>query len=279
MTNEERSYVADMTSFSGPVRHVIVFLVDGMRPDGLQAARTPFLDQFLEKGVHTYRARSVMPTTTLPCHTSLFFSVPPEVHGIRGNTWQALPVQIPGLFDVLHQNGLSAASFYNWEELRDLSRPGLLKASFFVKDSPDDNGQADRDVSALAFSWLRTHEWSFAFVYFHNTDKTGHGCGWMSASYLDAIANADRCIHDICGILPEDTMVIITSDHGGHENTHHSDLEEDMTIPLIMYGPGIPRGEGIRGEVSILDIAPTVVRALGIEKPDGWLGKEIRFIS
>jgi predicted AlkP superfamily pyrophosphatase or phosphodiesterase len=268
-----------MTSFTRPVRHVIVFLVDGMRPDGLQAARTPFLDQLLGKGVHTYRARSVMPTTTLPCHTSLFFSVPPEVHGIRGNTWQALPVEIPGLFDVLHQNGLSAASFFNWEELRDLSRPGLLKASFFVKDSPEDNGQADRDVAALALSWLGTHEWSFAFVYFHNTDKTGHGCGWMSASYLDAIANADHCIQDICRILPEDTMIIVTSDHGGHENTHHSDLEEDMTIPLIMCGPGIPCGKAVSSEVSILDIAPTVVRALGIEKPDGWLGKEIRFIS
>jgi predicted AlkP superfamily pyrophosphatase or phosphodiesterase len=269
-----------MTSVSnGPVRHVIVFLVDGMRPDGLQAARTPFLDQLREKGAHTFGARSVMPTTTLPCHTSLFFSVPPEVHGIRDNTWQALPAQIPGLFDVLHHCGLSAASFYNWEELRDLSRPGLLKASFFVKDSKDDDGQADRDVSALACSWLGTHEWSFAFVYFHNTDKTGHGRGWMSASYLDAIANADRCIQEVCGILPEGTMVIVTSDHGGHENTHHSDLEEDMVIPLIMCGPGIPRGEGIRGDVSILDIAPTVVCALGIEKPDGWLGKEIRFSS
>ena len=266
-----------MASLSGSSGRAIVFLVDGMRPDGLQAARTPFLDKVLERGAFTFKARSVMPTTTLPCHTSLFFSVPPEVHGIRGNTWQVLPTHIPGLFDVIHQNGLSAASFYNWEELRDLSRPGLLKASFFVKDIPEDNGQADRDVSSLAFSWLRDHEWSFAFVYFHHTDKMGHDCGWMSASYLEAIANADRCIQDICGSLPEDAMVIITSDHGGHENTHHSDLEEDMTIPLIMYGPGIPRGEEICDVVSILDIAPTVVRALGIEEPDSWLGKAIVF--
>ena len=33
---------------------------------------------------------------------------------------------------------------------------------------------------------------------------------------------------------PEDTVVIITSDHGGHDNTHHSDQEEDMTIPLVI---------------------------------------------
>lgn len=88
----------------------------------------------------------------------------------------------------------SFASFYKWEELRYLSRPDLLKASFFSKDVPEDNGQTDRDIASLASSWLRAHEWSFAFVSLDNTDKMDHACGWMSASWLDAIAHADRCI-------------------------------------------------------------------------------------
>ena len=67
----------------------------------------------------------------------------------------------------------------------------------------------------------------------------------------------------VCRILPEDAVVIVTSDHGGHDNTHHSDQEEDMTVPLMMYGPGIPKGREIDGPVSIMDIAPTVVRFLG----------------
>jgi predicted AlkP superfamily pyrophosphatase or phosphodiesterase len=258
------------------VRNVAVFLVDGLRPDGLRLAHTPFMDEVLDRGAHTFRARSVMPTTTLPCHTSLFFSIPPGIHGIRDNVWQTLPTPVPGLFDVIHQQGLSAAAFYNWEPLRDLSRPGSLAASCFLADVPDDGGQSDREVSGVARSWLQSHEWAFSFVYMHNTDKTGHRYGWMSDPYLAAINNADCCIQQICRILPEDTVVIITSDHGGHDNTHHSDQEEDMTIPFMIYGPGIPQGREIREQVSIMDIAPTIVRFLGLEQPEGWMGKAIR---
>lgn len=260
---------------SESVKKVIIFLVDGMRPDGLHLADTPFMDVVLGRGCYTFHASSVMPTTTLPCHTSLFFSIPPDVHGIRENVWRPLPKPIPGLFDVIHQHELAAAAFYNWEALRDLSPPGSLAASCFLKDVPDDGGQSDREVSALALSWLQSHEWAFSFVYMHNTDKTGHRFGWMSNPYLAAISNADRCIQKICRVLPEDTVVIITSDHGGHDNTHHSDQMEDMTIPLMIYGPGIPRGREISGQVSIMDVAPTVLRFLRLEQPEEWIGKAI----
>lgn len=256
-------------------KNVIVFLVDGMRPDGLRLADTPFMDEVLRQGAYTFNMRSVMPTTTLPCHTSLFFSIPPDVHGILDNTWHSLSKPIPGLFDVIHQQGLSAASFYNWEPLRDLSRPGSLAASCFFRDAPDDGGQSDCKVASSAAAWLQAHEWAFAFVYMHNTDKTGHRYGWMSDAYLDAIGNADRCIQQIARTLPADTTVIITSDHGGHDNTHHSDQKEDMTIPLMIYGPGIPKGIEISSQVSIIDLAPTIVRFLGIEPPEGWMGKAI----
>lgn len=264
-----------MVSIGKSVKKVVVFLVDGMRPDGLRLAHTPFMDGVLEQGAYTFHARSVMPTTTLPCHASLFFSIPPDLHGIRDNVWQTLPKTIPGLFDVIYEQGLAAAAFYNWEPLRDLSRPGSLAASCFLKDVPDDGGQCDREVSAFALTWLQSHEWAFSFVYMHNTDKTGHRYGWMSDSYLAAINNADCCIEKVCRILPKDAVVIVTSDHGGHDNTHHSDQEEDMTVPLMMYGPGIPKGREIDGPVSIMDIAPTVVRFLGLEKPEGWMGKAI----
>jgi phosphopentomutase len=40
----------------------------------------------------------------------------------------------------------------------------------------------------------------------------------MSDSCPKAIADADRCIQSICSSLSEDTTVIITSDHGGHDH-------------------------------------------------------------
>lgn len=266
-----------MTSSNPAARRAVLFLVDGMRPDGLQAAKTPFLDRLLAQGAHTYRARTVMPSTTLTCHTSLFFSVPPGVHGILDNVWKAFPRKSPGLFDVIGEAGLPAATFFNWEPLRDLWKAGSPAASLFLKDAPGDDGRTDRELSSLARAWLPSHEWLFSFVYLHNTDKTGHASGWMSAAYLEAIANADQCIESICGTLPEDALVIVAADHGGHDHTHHTDLEEDMTVPLILKGPGIPKNLEIPDKVSIMDIAPTVVRFLGLTRPEAWQGKEIVF--
>lgn len=266
-----------MISFNQAAGHAVLFLVDGMRPDGLQAAKTPFLDRLAAQGAYTHRARTVMPSTTLTCHTSLFYSIPPEVHGIMDNTWKPFPPKGPGLFDVIRQAVLPAACFFNWEPLRDLWQPGSLAASLFLKDAPGDDGRCDRELSSLALAWLHDHEWAFSFVYLHNTDKTGHASGWMSDAYLDAIANADRCIEGICSILPEDALVIVTGDHGGHDHTHHTDLAEDMTLPLILQGPGIPKDLEIPGNVSIMDLAPTLVRFLGLERPETWQGREIVF--
>ncbi|MCE5264526.1 MAG: alkaline phosphatase family protein [Deltaproteobacteria bacterium] len=266
-----------MTSSNPPARRAVLFLVDGMRPDGLQAAETPFLDRLIGQGAHTYQARTVMPSTTLTCHTSLFFSIPPETHGILDNVWKPFARDNHGLFQLLREAGLTAATFFNWEQLRDLWQPGSLAASLFLKDAPGDDGRTDRELSSLAFSWLSSHDWAFAFVYLHNTDKAGHASGWMSAAYLEAISNADRCIESICGSLPEDALVIVAADHGGHDHTHHTDLEEDMTVPLILRGPGIPKNLEIPGKVGIMDIAPTVARFLGLAWPDAWQGRAISF--
>ena len=65
----------------------VLFVVDGMRPDGLQRADTPVMDRLISSGVHTFAARTLMPSITLPCLASLFLSVDPAEHGVTTNTW------------------------------------------------------------------------------------------------------------------------------------------------------------------------------------------------
>ena len=76
----------------------------------------------------------------------------------------------------------------------------------------------------------------------------------------------------------ESTLIIVTSDHGEeflehsgvlHGRTHY---DEVLRIPLILRGPGIPRGRRISDPVSINDILPTTLALLGLpwkEKTDG----------
>ncbi|MBN2472158.1 MAG: alkaline phosphatase family protein [Anaerolineae bacterium] len=257
-------------------QRVILFLVDGMRPDGLLAAHTPALDRLRVAGAHTLTARTVMPSMTLPCHASLILGVPPARHGITTNVWAPQVRPVPGLFDVLAGAGLATAFFYNWEELRDLARPGALHAAFMVKDTSGDSS-ADTEIARLAASWLRDRPFDFAFVYLGATDIAGHAWGWMSERYLAAISHADRCIATVLAAVPHDVTVLVTSDHGGHAQTHGTELPEDMTIPLIASGPGIPPGITLNYPVQITDIAPTITRLLGVPAPGEWIGRPLAF--
>src|SRR5437870_1630495 len=99
-------------------RRAVLILIDGMRPDGLQAAHTPAIDSLIARGAHTFSAQTVMPSITLPCHSSLFYGVHPERHGITTNTWHPFARPVPSLIDIMKQAlRRKTAMFYNWGEL------------------------------------------------------------------------------------------------------------------------------------------------------------------
>ncbi|MGC8571577.1 MAG: sulfatase [Caldivirga sp.] len=94
-----------------------------------------------------------------------------------------------------------------------------------------------------------------------------------------------RMISDL-GLL-EDTIIIITSDHGeglGEHNVffdHHTLYEWDVKTPLIIrlpdkltdeIGRGRVRGVAYSGLVQNTDIAPTILDALGVAKPSSMTG-------
>ena len=84
----ERKDIKDM-------KKVILILSDGFRPDALTSCGNPYGRELLEKGSYSLEARTVCPSVTLPCHMSLFHSVPPQRHGILTNTY--VPQVRPGI--------------------------------------------------------------------------------------------------------------------------------------------------------------------------------------
>lgn len=254
---------------------VILFSIDGMRPDGMMQARTPAMDALMAGGAHTLTAQTVMPSSTLPCHSSLFYGCRPERHGITTNTWTPQVRPVPRVFEVVHQAGGTTASFYNWEQLRDLSPPGVLNAAVFLRNC--DSPEGDHDLADLAVDWIQSHVFSLAFVYFGHVDIAGHNDGWMSDPYIAAIENADACIQKVLDAAPENRLVLLTSDHGGHGQSHGTDCREDMTTPYIMCGAGVPENLALDRPVNITDIAPTITGALEIDAPADWIGTPVTF--
>jgi len=250
----------------------LLILVDGMRPDALY--QIPEAQEILCKSRHTLTAKTVVPSVTLPCHLSLFHSVDPERHGTTTNTYAPQVRPINGLCEVVKRNGMQCAFFYGWEELRDLARPGSLDFSYYCSGRHIGRPAMNDKVTNMAIAQLNSNYTDFAFLYLGYTDWAGHQYGWMSSGYMEAMHNSWKNIQRVLASLPEDYAVIITADHGGHGRVHGTEMVEDMTIPLILLGNGIDTAQTLE-EVSIKDVAPTIVKLLGIQPDEDWEGKSL----
>jgi arylsulfatase A-like enzyme len=208
---------------------------------------------------------------------SIFHSVPPTRHGVTTNDWVPMARPLPGLVEQAHAAGLCCASIYNWEPLRNLSRPEKLDFAYF-RNGAETNAEADHIIANEAARYLADAKSDFAFVYFGTVDTAGHNYGWMSAEYLEQLEYVDEALGILLDALPANTTVLLQSDHGGHDRNHGTDSPADMTIPWMVSGPNIRLGHEIQTEVSLLDTAPTLARILGIPVPSQWEGRCIEEI-
>lgn len=253
-------------------KSVLLILVDGLRPDAIENCDHPYLKDLCKKSCWSWNASTVMPSVTLPCHTSLFLSVDPIRHGIITNTWVPQVRPIKSICDAAYQAGRKCAMFYNWEELRDLNRPESLDANYYCRAVGRAPGTADLAVTKQAISYIRDEKPDFVFLYLGETDEVGHSKGWMSPEYLNAVSTASACIEEIMNSLPDGWNTIITADHGGHDRTHGTELPEDMTIPLYLAGPAFIPGK-LADTPNIKDIAPTIAALLDFQPPAEWEGR------
>jgi arylsulfatase A-like enzyme len=114
------------------------------------------------------------------------------------------------------------------------------------------------------------------FIHFGTTDGMGHVHGWMSPEQFSVIFRADEALGRILAELDarglrDETLIIISADHGGHDTIHGTYMREDMTIPWVMSGPGVQPG-ALASPVHTMDTAATAAFALGLPIPSEWDG-------
>jgi arylsulfatase A-like enzyme len=79
----------------------------------------------------------------------------------------------------------------------------------------------------------------------------------------------------------EETLIILTSDHGEEFQEHGSLLhgrtyyQEVIAIPLLLNGPGVPAGLTVQEPVHLVDVAPTLLRLLGLPAPSNGDGVDL----
>jgi arylsulfatase A-like enzyme len=115
-------------------------------------------------------------------------------------------------------------------------------------------------------------------------DKVAHGdeekAGVLRRLYDGEVRYVDDEFARVWAVLPENALVIISSDHGeefwehggyDHGNTLY---EEVIRIPLIVRFPG-GRGGTSDVPVGLVDVAPSVLSYLGLDVPPSVQGRDM----
>ncbi|MBE6573738.1 MAG: hypothetical protein E7652_05025 [Ruminococcaceae bacterium] len=249
---------------------VLIILTDGMHPDALKGIEKA--ENFIRESASTLQGRSVMPSDTLPCHMSLFKSVPPELHKCKSNSYTKPDKDYRTICDVLSHRDLKCAMLYSWEQLRDINRPNDIAFSCYINEEMYGYKETVHKLTDKAIELLREDICDFIFLHYDLIDEMGHHNGWLSDEYIDAVEYIWDEIYKVLEHTDDNTTVFVLSDHCGHEHDHGDEC--DTLIPVMIKGKSFEKGSALK-DVSIMDIAPTVAKLFGIPSDPEWNGKAL----
>src|SRR5208282_3898732 len=129
-----------------------------------------------------------------------------------------------------------------------------------------------KTVAARATAYIIEQKPNLCFIHFTDTDDTGHRYGWGSPEQVRAFAEVDAALTKVLQAIrtagiAEESVVVVTADHGGHRKTHGSRRPEDMTIPWIAWGRSVRPHYRITSPVNTCDTAATALWLLGVTVP------------
>lgn len=271
-------------------QNLLIVTIDTLRADrvgvyGDSEARTPAIDALARRGVMFQHAFAPTPIT-LPSHASLMTGRYPPGHAARHNGMR-MDLAVPTLADHLEKAGFATAAFVSAFPLD--RRFGLIKGFRTYGDKLPravDGRRANERAGATtvdeAIAWLQRRQQERFFLWVHMFEphapygdpRNGRPA---EARYRDEIAEADRQVGRLVAALGEraaSTLIVLTSDHGEafgeHGEVAHSVFIYDTTlrVPLVIAGPDVSEGGRINASVNLVDVAPTVTRALGVTPMD-----------
>lgn len=259
-------------------RHVVVISVDGLRPDVIGRVHAPTLQRLVAEGSATLHASTILPSKTLPSHTSMLTGVVPARHGVTWNTDETATegvVQVPTVFTLAHARGLRTAAVFGKAKFHHLEVPGSLD---FVRSPASDAEAWTVDVTVpMVEEHLAADRPNLLFFHVGEPDYAGHDHGWLSAPYVAAVTAADGAVARVLAAADRafgagEYAVILTADHGGHDHTHGSDADADVTIPWVLWGEAVRGGTNLPVRVRTMDTAATALWLLGLAVPADWDG-------
>ena len=246
-----------------PARHLIFIGLDGWGGKYLPKADMPTVKRMMKHGASSIYQYNVMPSNSRENWTALFFGAELEDDALGS---------FPSIFSIVNERKKSSSVFfYEWDWLDRIASGETTEKHKIL---------SDEESARLIAAHITEKKPVFTAVVFNEPDSVGHNKVWGSSAYKAKLAELDSYIALIeqaakdAGIY-DDTVFVLSSDHGGSLFGHGFNLSSHRRIPLVIYGKIIKEGYVIPPKGSICNIAPTMAVILGLDVPSGWTGQPI----
>ena len=283
-------------------RSVVLVTIDTLRADhvgayGAEGVRTPNLDALAAAGTRFDQAIAPTPIT-LPSHVSLMTGLYPPGHGVRHNGVFALGSGYQTLAESFRASGYRTGAVVGAVVLA--SQFGLGQGFDHYDDQvagpgSSVSGYPERDakeVTDRALAWLQQGTEPF-FLWVHYYDPHAayrapepFATEFAESPYDGEIAYVDQQLGRLLAAADAraggEALVAVTSDHGEglgeHGEPTHSVLIYDsvLHVPMILRGPGVPKGATVSEVVSLVDVAPTLSLWAGLAPMPRSHGRDLR---
>ncbi len=234
-------------AFAMPFENILIVSIDALHPKALGPKTSTNIYKLMKRGTYTLNGNSTSPPLTLLSHTAMFTGLLPTQSGKTDNAW--LPgqdrVKKETIFDTGKSMGFSTGFFYSKEKL-----------GYLTNDSIDHYKMSGDFAVEQAIRFFKKPGKIFCFLHISGLDQAGPKEGWMSPGYMEEFFFIDDAIAPLINMVKDrgNYLIIITSDHAGHNRVHGSDHPDDAKLPLILVSDiaGLKKYQGINYNVQEL---------------------------
>lgn len=232
---------------AGNLYNVVIISIDALHPDALRRAEIPTLQQLMESGAYTLDGHSTDPPKTLIAHTAMFTGMNPAENGKKGNSWQPGQARVgrPTIFDSARSYGFRTGYFYSKQKL-----------GYLINAAVDAHEWSRENSIGLAEAFIKTPGPHFMFLHVSGLDEVGPQYGWLSPEYLEELFYIDDYLSSLVDSIKgeKNFLIVITSDHAGHDKIHGSQHPEDYRLPLIISSDTVPVRNYLGISFSVTDL-------------------------
>lgn len=242
-------------ALASEVETVLMVSIDALHPAALSEQASPRLQRLMRSGRYTLQGQSVTPPQTLIAHTAMLTGLTPAQSGKQDNDWKPGQPQVAQetLLDVAKQRGFQTAYFY--------AKP---KLGYLVSAGVDEHALARDDGVDRARGFFSQPGRRFVFLHISGLEDAGTESGWLSPEYLNELSYIDRTLAPLLDAVAQrgDYLVLVTSDHAGHERRHGTPHPEDLKLPVIIAARQRPAALA-PGVLHLIELKALVQKLLG----------------